>query len=299
MPKFLISIKGVVMYFRSIKYVKNREIHGEDIRRIWTFFSSMTQELIGKKTSGVAGLSFKSDAYGEISGDSDDAIDEAMSRRKPIKEVVFRYESKDSRLSMTLCLQDEFSGFLEGHGGVFEIEGSDKRWFDATIRRFEEMVDTLPQIPLYARLLCRWRWFISALLSLGLSFFFIRVLCNSLTHWAFGGEYPEWANRVLVLISGVLIALFFSIITTFISRNYPVLDLALFKNRINTRQRCLKFFWWVLGALGAVAISMVLSPSEKKENKDIGLPSTTTPNDIQVLRQPLPSESSGELLRSY
>ena len=75
------------MCFRITKYVKNREIHEEDICRIWNFFSSMTQELIDEKTSGVAGLTFKNDAYGEIPGDSDDAIDEAMLRRKPIEDV--------------------------------------------------------------------------------------------------------------------------------------------------------------------------------------------------------------------
>ncbi len=285
------------MYFRMTKYVKNREIHEGDIRRLWNFFLTMTQEPVCGETGGIAGLTFKSDAYGEISGDSDDAIDEAMSRRKPVKEVFFRYRSKDLQSSMTLSLHDEFSGLFEyGHGGVFELEGSDRRWFDATIRRFEDMVETLPQTPLCERLLCRLRWFISALLSLGLSFVFIRILCKGLTRWVFGGEYPEWTNRILIVILAASIVLFYNIIRTGISRNCPVVDLALFKNRAITRQRCAKVIWWLLGTLGAVAIGMVLSQGEEKVSKDTGLPSAVT-NDVQTSRQLFPSANGTQEAR--
>lgn len=289
------------MYFSITKYVKNREIHEDDIRRLWNFFLTMTQEPICGKTGGTAGLTFKSDAYGEISGDSDDAIDEAMSRRKPIKEVVLRYRSKDLQSSMTLCLQDEFSGFFKfGHGGVFELEGSDRRWFDATIRRFEDMVETLPQTPRYSRFLCRSRWLVSAILSFGLSFGLIRVLCKGLTYWFGGGEYLEWVNRVSFILCGVFHGVFFfvfyNVILDFISKNYPVVDLELFKNRTNIRQRCSKFLWWLFSALGAAVIGMLLSSGEKKVNKDTGLPNTTT-NDVQISRQPFPSANGIEKTR--
>lgn len=283
------------MYFRMTKYVKNREIHEDDIRRLWNFFLTMTKEQICGKTGGTAGLTFKSDAYGEISGDSDDAIGEAMSRRKPIKEVFFRYRSNDLLSSMTLCLQDEFSGFFEvGRGGDFELESPDRQWFDATIRRFEDLMESVHKTPLCSRILCRLRWFVSAMLSLGLAFCCMRILCRGLFYFGFNDS--EWSSRVSFISFSVSVGVFYNIILDFICKNYPVVDLDLLKRRTKTRQICSKVFWWVLGTLGAVAIGMLLSSDEKKVNEEAGLPNPTT-NDVQTSGQHVPSTNSIEETR--
>ena len=289
-----ISMEDVPMHFSVTKYIKDREIHEENIRCIWKFFSSMMQEQICGETGGTVGVTFKSDAYGKISGDSDDVIDEAMSRRKSINEVIFRFRSKDFLSSMTLSLRDEFSGLFEvGPGGVFELEGSDRRWFDATIKRFEDIEGTLHSTPLCSRLLCRLRWLISASISLGLSFILIRVL-NGATHWcgASGGECLEWAKRILFSISVVL---FFDLSNAFIRKNYPVVDLALFKTRDRKRRRCAKVFWWVLGALLSLAFSKIFVSCETGIGENIGRPSiTATTNAVQTLGQTIPYESNSK-----
>ena len=239
------------MNYKNSKRIRNRRIGESEIELLYGVFSRFCEE--GNK--GRVRITVKGTEFGEFSSDDRSAIDAIKVRRKPVSEVEFSYRSDDYTSRVTLSITDDFAAsFYCGAGMYLSIDSTDEQWFNSTWKRMEDAVDTIPLTPLSSRFLNKWYGLIAVLLAVILSFCTIRLGCR-LVGWL---GYVISDNSIAIIILGVWILIggyYHSVISNFICRNYPVVDLDLYKTRSEIRHRCSQIFWWFVGVIMSLTIA--------------------------------------------
>lgn len=238
------------MEFSNSKRIRNRRIGAAEVELFYGIFSKFCDG--GKK--GRVNVTVKGSEFGEISSADHSALDAMKLRRKPVSEVEFSYTSEDYSSSVSVSVSDEFSELFSCSLGMsLSVRSTDEQWFDATWKKMEDAIDAVPVTPLFSRLLNKWHGVVAFLLALSLSFCTIRIVFRVVA-WA-GCHFPE-KFAIFVIIAWVLVGSYYhSLISTFICRNYPVVDLDLYKTRTVIRGRCSRVFWWIVSAMGSLTIA--------------------------------------------
>ena len=238
------------MNYKNSRRIRNRQIGESEIELLYGVFSKLCDD--GNK--GRVCVTVKGDAFGEFSSDDHSALDAMKLRRKPVSEVELSYRSDDYTSRVCLSIRDEFSLLFSCNFGMFlSIDSTDEQWFNSTWKRMEDVVDAIPLTSWASQFLNKWHGIIAFLLAIALSFCTVRIVCRSVA-WL-GYVIPD-NLAVFVVLAWVLIGMcYHSVISNFICRNYPVVDLDLYKARSEIRCRCSRLFWWFVGVIGSLTIA--------------------------------------------
>lgn len=238
------------MNYKNSKRIKNRRIGEAEVELLYGVFSKFCDD--GNK--GRVCVMVKGPEFGELSSDDRSALDEMKVRRKPVSEVEFSYRNDDYTSRVTLSITDEFSLLFSCSTGMcLSIGSTDEQWFNSTWKRMEDAVDAIPFTSLSSQFLNKWHGIIAVLLAIALSFCTVRIVCRSIG-WL-GYTIPD-NLAVLIMLPWALIGMYYhSVISGFICRNYPVVDLDLYKTRSEIRCRCSQLFWWFVGVIGSLTIA--------------------------------------------
>ena len=238
------------MEFSNSKRIRNRRIGESEIELFYGIFSRLCDD----SNKGRVKVVVKGDDFGELSSADHSALDAMKLRRKPVSEVEFSYRSEDYSSSVSVSVSDEFSELFSCSLGMrLSVHSTDEQWFDATWKKMEDAIEAVPVTPLFSRFLNKWHGVVAFLLALSLSFCTIRIVFRVVV-WA-GYHFPE-KFAIFVIIAWVLVGLYYhGLISGFICRNYPVVDLDLYKTRSEIRCRCSQLFWWFVGVIGSLTIA--------------------------------------------
>ncbi len=238
------------MNYKNSKQIRNRRIGESEVELLYGVFSKFCDD--GDK--GRVCVTVKGSEFGEFSSDDRSALDEMKARRKPVSEVEFSYRNDDYTSRVTLSITDEFSLLFSYSKGIcLSIDSTDEHWFNSTWKRMEDAVDAIPRTPLSSQFLNKWHGLIAVLLAIALSFCTIRIVCRSVV--CLGYVIPD-NLAVFVILAWALIGMYYhSVISDFICRNYPVVDLDLYKTRSEIRCQCSRLFWWFVGVIGSLTIA--------------------------------------------
>lgn len=259
------------MNYKNSKRIRNRRIGESEVELLYGVFSKFCDD--GNK--GRVCVTVKGSEFGEFSSDDRSALDEMKARRKPVSEVEFSYRNDDYTSRVTLSITDEFSLLFSYSTGIsLSIDSTDEQWFNSTWKRMEDAVDAIPRTPLSSQFLNKWHGLIAVLFAIALSFCTIRIVCRSVG-WL-GYVIPD-NLAVLVAIAWALIGMYYhSVISDFICRNYPVVDLDLYKTRSEIRCRCSRLFWWFVGVIGSLTIATYWPFGKQVSEKNAAAPKLTT-----------------------
>ena len=238
------------MNYKNSKHIKNRRIGESELELLFGVFSQLCE---GDK-KGSLSITVKGEEFGEFSSGDRSALDAMKLRRKPVSEVEFVYRSENYDSHVCLSISDEFSSlFSYSLGTRMSIDSTDELWFNATWQKMENVVEAIPCTPCISQILNRWRSVIAVFFAIALSFCTIRIICRMVR--IFGGVIPDSLGSI-VIVGWVLIGGWYhGLISNFICKNYPVVDLNLYKTRAETRRRCSRFFWWLVSVLGSLTIA--------------------------------------------
>ena len=259
------------MNYKNSKRIRNRRIGESEVELLYGVFSKFCDD--GNK--GRVCVTVKGSEFGEFSSDDRSALDEMKARRKPVSEVEFSYRNDDYTSRVTLSITDEFSLLFSYSTGIsLSIDSTDEQWFNSTWKRMEDAVDAIPRTPFSSQFLNKWHGLIAVLFAIALSFCTIRIVCRSVG-WL-GYVIPD-NLAVLVAIAWALIGMYYhSVISDFICRNYPVVDLDLYKTRSEIRCRCSRLFWWFVGVIGSLTIATYWPFGKQVSEKNAAAPKLTT-----------------------
>lgn len=280
------------MRFTKVVEVENK-VFGEDIvRSIAKYFERL---LANKK--GSIDISVQSPEYGEISGDNQEVIDISFAKSKPVSRVKFTYESDDYKSELWFSIQDRF--VLGSYGGAnYTISSDDENWFNIVRVEMQDLMDSVPTTPLVFRFLNTWGWLVSTLISVFFVFSVFRIVFR---YFLADVKFPQWADGLIVVAFFILIGGGFECVKEFLRRNYPIIDLDIFKNRKEVRDRVSKTFWWIVGTIGAMLISTYLplpfnsrtNPPESKASRQVLTPVTNV--TVTTLNSDCPAHVGNEI----
>lgn len=238
------------MNYKNSKRIRNRWVGEAEVELLYGVFSKFCDD----GNTGRVCVTVKGVEFGEFSSDDRSALDEMKVRRKPVSEVEFSYRNDAYTSRVTLSITDEFSLLFSCSTGMYlSIDSTDEQWFNSTWKRLEDAIDAIPLTPLSSQFLNKWHGIIAVLLAIALSFCTVRIVCRSV-RWL-GYVIPD-NLAVVVILAWALIGMYYhSVISGFIYRNYPVVDLDLYKTRSEIRCRCSRLFWWFVGVIGSLTIA--------------------------------------------
>ena len=260
------------MNYKNSKRIRNRRVGESEVELLYGVFSRFCEE--GNK--GHVCVTVKGTDFGEFSSDDRSAIDAMKVRRKPVSEVEFSYRSDDYTSRVTLSITDDFSLLFScGAGMYLSIDSTDEQWFNSTWKRMEDAVDAIPLTPLSSRFLNKWYGLIAVILAVVLSFCTIRIGYR-LVGWL-GCVIPDNLLAVIIIVAWPLIGGYYhSVISNFICRNYPVVDLDLYKTRSEIRHRCSRIFWWFVGVIMSLTIATYWPFGKQNREKNVPVSQSAT-----------------------
>lgn len=259
------------MNYKNSKHIRNRRIGESEVELLYGVFSKFGYD--GNK--GRVCVTVKGAEFGEFCSDDRSALDAMKVRRKPVSEIEFSYRNDDYTSRVSLSIKDEFSLLFSCSTGLYiSIDSTDEQWFNSTWKRMEDVVDAIPLTPLSSRFLNKWHGIIAILFAIALSFCTIRIVCRSVG-WL-GYVIPD-NLAVFVMLAWALIGMYYhSVISGFICRNYPVVDLDLYKKRSEIRCRCSRLFWWFVGVIGSLTIATYWPFGKQVSEKNTTASQSTT-----------------------
>ena len=274
------------MNYKNSKRIRNCRIGEPEVELLYGVFSKLCDE--GNK--GRVSVTVKGAEFGEFSSDDRSALDAMKLRRKPVSEVEFSYRSDDYTSRATLSITDEFSLLFScGAGMYLSIDSTNEQWFNSTWKRMEDAVGAIPITPLSSQFLNKWHGLIAVLLAIALSFCTVRIGCR-LARWL-GYVIPD-NFMVFVLLAWFLIGWYcHGVISDFICRNYPVVDLDLYKTRSEIRCRCSRIFWWFVGVI--VSLTIATYWPFVKQISEKGVPASQSSTLSETNRDAMPRGMQG------
>lgn len=247
------------MNYKNSKHIKNRRIGEEELELLFGAFSQLCE---GDK-KGCICVTVKGPDFGEFRSGDHSVLDEMKMRRKAVSEVEFSYRSADYDSRAYISLRDEFLLDSPYHGMSLSLDSSDRQWFDATWKKMGDVLDAIPSTSFVSRLLNKAYGVVSIVISMFL------ILCTVILFFRAigmcGVVVPKKYNILFVLAGIALGALYTAIVSNFVCRNFPVIDLDIYKHRSETRRMCATFFWWLMGIIGSLTIATFIWPFERQD----------------------------------
>lgn len=270
------------MNYKNSKHIKNRRIGEPELELLFGIFSQLCE---GDK-KGCICVTVKGRDFGEFSSGDRSALDEMKMRRKAVSEVEFSYRSADYDSRVYISLRDEFSSGSRYYGLSLSLDSSDGQWFDATWKKMGDVLDAIPSTSFVSQLLNKAYGVVSVVISMVLTFCTARLFFRVMG--ICGVVIPKKFDTLYVLGGIGLGAFYYAFISDFVCRNYPIIDLDIYKCRLETRRRCARFFWWLMGVIGSLTIATFIWPFEHQDNAkhaaDSSSPAPVVTNTTAVMQ---------------